>query len=139
MVTKTTYSLLVSCTSLCLLVAAPAARAITKCNGTVEVLDHSLRLVPFDNAQLTVEAKYTAIDSNPNRIVVVGATGATVHHSRDGEKRTTPFQLTYQFQPNATRVVQDSTKVTVRWCTDKAPCKIDKIEFQNVTCNEFGK
>lgn len=133
-----TRSRLVACAALCLLAATPGAQALTKCNGAVEVLGHSLRLVPYDNAQLTVKAKYVAQDARADRIVVVSAAG-TVHHARDGEKRTTPFQLSYQFQPNAPRVAEDATRVTVQWCAEKHPCQIDKIEFKNVSCTEFGK
>ncbi|MES3011856.1 MAG: hypothetical protein V4738_13795 [Pseudomonadota bacterium] len=133
-----TRQLLLLCAAVLLLAAAPGAQALTKCNGTIEVLGHSLRLVPHDNAQVTVKAKYAAPDTKPDRIVVVSA-NAQVHHSRDGEKRTTNFQLLYQFQPNAPRVAEDAKRVDVRWCSVKEPCQIDKIEFNNVSCTEYGK
>jgi hypothetical protein len=121
-----------------LLAAAPVAQAITPCKGTIEVLGHSLRLVPYDNAQLTVKAKYSAPDARMDRIVSVVA-NAQVHHSRDGEKRVTHFQLANRFEPNAPRVAEGSQRVDVRWCSVKEPCQIDKIEFNNLSCSEYGK
>lgn len=138
MTAKFTRTLFAPCAALCLLAAAPAAQALTKCNGTIEVLNHSLRLVPYDNAQLTIKTRYAAPDARTDRIVVVIA-NAQIHHSRDGEKRTTHFQLTNQFQPNTPRVTEGTQRVDVRWCSVKEPCQIDKIEFNNVSCSEYGK
>lgn len=126
------------CASLGLMTAASSAYAVTTCKGAVVVVNHSLRLIPFDNAKLTVQAKHTIVDAKADRTVVVGAPGI-VHHSRDGEKRTTHFQFLHQFAPGTARTAEDTKQVSLQWCSDKSPCQIDQIEVGEVSCSEFGK
>ncbi len=131
-------NLSISCVSLCLMSAASNTYAVTDCKGAVEVLKHSLRLIPYDNAKLSIDAKYTIVDAKPDRTVVVTADGI-VHHSQNGEKRTTNFQFFYQFAVASARTAEETKRVDVRWCSDKNPCQIDQIEVSKVSCSEYGK
>lgn len=132
------HKLFVASASVCMLVAASGAHAVTDCKGAVEVLGHSLRLVPYDKADLSVKARYSALDARPDRSVVITANG-TVHHSRDGESRTTHFQFFHQFGAGSPHVAEQSQRVAVSWCSDKSPCRIDKVEATRVSCSVYAR